>query len=194
MRRTLLAVLLAIVTLLFVSCDQVTNSEPKPLEFQTAPSEGLSTMIQETPSDFTWGYFQDNVQVNMTQGTDWSGEMVISGFKVEGGEVLNRTTTGPITTNADELSAGLSTEELFSGSEWFSGSKWIPASEWGPSKLWIPLMDRSLSKVENMAIGNTDLSEDQTMIVVYAKVAGDTDREVTTQPFGVIFDDTDIVH
>ena len=195
MRRSLsiIVLLLTIVPLVFLSCDTGTDAESdqEPLEFQTAPSDELSSMIQETPSDFTWGYFQNNVQVNMIPGIDWNGEVVLSAFQVQNGEVVNETTTEPVETTADELAAGLSTEEMFSGSSWIQGSDWVPTSTWMPSSTWIQQTEPLVyapSEIESIAQSQVDLSQNETMVVVYAHLAGESpEREQMTQPFGVIF-------
>lgn len=163
--------------------------EPGPLELSTAPSVELSQMISETPSDFTWEYFEDNMRVmGPTPYPYYSFRLVLSSFQVRNGEVVNRSTTNPVDANTDVLANGISTAELNLESGWLSGKTWVQGIRGSLVKKWFPGSKWSPSQIEDMAITNTDLAEGQTMVVVYAHVAGSPEREVTAQPFGVIFD------
>lgn len=165
------------------------STEPEPLEFSTAPTSELSHMIEETPSDFTWDYFEDNLNIRTIPGgmPYWDGEIIVSGFQVQNGDVVNRGSSEAASTNTDVLSEGISSEELFPGSKWMSGKTWVQGIRGSLVKKWFPGSKWSPSQIEDMAITQTDLAEDQTMVVVYTHVAGSTEREVRTQPFGIIF-------
>lgn len=187
MSRSLFTALLLVGILFFSSCDTTNEPPTLPVAFKTAPSDGLSTMIQETPSDFTWEFFNDNIEVSMNDEPQWSGEMVLSAFQVQNGEVVNRTTTDPVETTADELTDGLSTEELFSSSSWIPGLDWVPTSTWFPGLVYTPENSWSPSEIEEGVIAENNLDENETMIVVYAHLAGESpEREQTTRPFGVV--------
>ncbi|MDZ7720152.1 MAG: DUF5050 domain-containing protein [Balneolaceae bacterium] len=208
-RYKLTAFLLMIFTVLFFSCDETSQDadpEPETLDFATEPSEDLTQMVEVTPSDFTWDFFSNNLIVTLVPGPMWSGEIVLSSFQVENGEVVNRSTTPPVETSADELADGLTTEEMFPGlvyipgqewvtskqwqntETWPQASKWVKTEHWTPSDQWVPGSMWTPSEIEQIARNEVDLSENQTMVVVYPHLAENSDDfEVITQPYGIIF-------
>src|SRR6056297_1406673 len=105
-----------IFTFIFTSCDDTSQdpeTEVETLEFVIEPSDDLSFIVEDAPSDFTWEFYNNNIEVNLVPGSMWSGEIVLSSFQVENGEVVNRATSEPVETSASELADGLLTEELF---------------------------------------------------------------------------------
>ena len=177
---------LLVTGLLLAACDSGSETEPDPLEFTIEPSdELLSALIDETASDFTWAFFNDNVTVSMIPGSNWSGDLVLSAFQLQDGEVVHRTTTDPVSTTAEALSSGRSIEDLFPGSSWVPGSQWAPASNWIPGSSWIPGSHWSPSEIEDRAREAFDLAEGETVVVVYAHTPDDS-RTQTTQPFGIL--------
>jgi len=175
-----------------ISCDLITESEDngdetEQLEFSIEPSDDLSFIVDEAPEDFTWEFFNDNMLVNAVPGSMWSGNIVLTSFQIRNGEVVNENESSVVETNAEALSEGISTEELFSGSEWVPGAMWVPGSEWVPGDEWIPGMKWSPSEIQEIALNEVDLSENQTMVVVYAETDNSSDREDVTQPYGLIF-------
>lgn len=124
----------------------------------------------------------------------WSGEIVLSSFQVENGEVVNRARSDAIETSIDELAGGLSTkemwpetEELYEGSEWAPGAMWFPESKGGLGSHWSPDSGWSPAEIEANALSEFDLNENESLILVYARLADDsTEREQTTQPYGLI--------
>ena len=176
---------LLVTGLLLAACDLSSETEPDSLEFTTEPSDELSAMIDETPSDFTWAFFNDNVTVSMIPGSNWSGDLVLSAFQLQDGEVVHRTTTDPVSTTAEALSSGRSTEDLIPGSSWVPGPQWAPASNWIPGSSWIPGSNWSPSEIEDQAREAFDLAEGETVVVVYAHTPDDSQTQ-TTQPFGIL--------
>gem|GEM_PF-3360108 len=190
MRRSLLCIvfLLSMVPLVFMSCDTANEPPTLPVALKTTPSEELSSMVQDTPSDFTWDYFRDNVHIEGPSQTDFDKfDLVLSSFQVQNGEVVNRTSTEPIEVSADELSSGLVTEEI-PPSLWMPGKDWVSTSNWFPGLVYAPGNSWTPSEVEDRVIADKELVDNETMVVVYAQLAGDSpEREQTTQPFGIIF-------
>ncbi|WP_445666282.1 hypothetical protein [Fodinibius sp. AD559] len=196
MRRLIIILCTIIIAFSLISCDTGTGADPEPLEFQMAPSDGLSTMINETPSDFTWEYFQDNVHIGGPSQTDFSKfDVVLHGFQINNGEVVNRSMTEPVELSADELSSGLLTEEI-PPSLWMPGSEWVPSSDWRPKSTFIQTTDpiiialdpALIPEVEDMVLNNIDLGTDETMVVVYPSIIGEDGREMTVQVFGLVFE------
>lgn len=199
---------------IFFSCgDNSTapDTDPKPLEFTTGPSQELSQLIDTAPGDFTWDYFSDNLFVSILNGPEWSGEIVLSSFQIENGEVVNRSTTEPYETNSEELSSGLSTEEMFPGlvyapgQAWVTGKRWkqidqwrkikswLKTDHWTPSEQWVPSSNWAPSEIEEIVLTEFNLSENETMIIVYTHLADGQNppaipgvSEVLTQPYGII--------
>ncbi|NBC04377.1 MAG: hypothetical protein GVY20_11820, partial [Bacteroidetes bacterium] len=154
-----------------ISCDLITESEDngdetEQLEFSIEPSDDLSFIVDEAPEDFTWEFFNDNMLVNAVPGSMWSGNIVLTSFQIRNGEVVNENESSVVETNAEALSEGISTEELFSGSEWVPGAMWVPGSEWVPGDEWIPGMEWAPSEIQEIALNEVELSENQTMVVV----------------------------
>ncbi|MEF8796865.1 MAG: hypothetical protein V5A22_12325 [Salinivenus sp.] len=168
-----------------VSCDSGPEPEPTSVQFEAEPSDELSTLIQEAPSDFTWTAFNDKTLVRKLPGSDWSGDIVLSSFQVEDGEVVNRTSSEPVAF-PDSLNELLS-ESLLPGSkwipgeDWFSGSKWVPSTNWDPGSEWAP------SDVEDAALSEVDVGPGESLVVVYAQTAGTPpDGGQMTRPYGLV--------
>ena len=191
MRRLLQILFLSIVTLFLFSCDNGTGTEERAsLEYATGPSQDLDQIIEETPSDFTWDFYGDNIEVSMNSGPQWSGEIVLEAFQVEGGEVVNRLTTESVETSVDELADGLLTENMYPSTRWYPTTRWISTEEMYPSTRWYPTTRWSPSEIESQAMSQNDLNGNQSMVVVYARMADDSpDREQTSRPFGIIFEE-----
>lgn len=188
--RPVRTVLFLAVALLMVACDSSPTPEPGALEFSTEPSGELENIIEDTPSDFTWDFYNDNVAVSLQEGPDWDGELVLAGFQIQNGEVVHRTTTDPVDTNVEVLSGGASIGDLISGSSWMSGSDWVSVSNWRPSSSWSPGSSWSPSEIEEEALAEAEsmLEDNQTMVVVYAHRANESgDYGEVTRPFGLIF-------
>lgn len=182
--------LICIASFLLLTCGDDNSApvvDPEPLEFTTEPSSELSQLIETTPSDFTWDHFNSNITVSVVPGSMWSGEIVLSSFQVENGEVVSRVSSSPVETSISELADGPSTEELFQGSEWVPGAMWFPESQGNPASQWMPGSGLSPSEIEANALSEFDLNENESLIVVYARLADDSlEREQTTQPYGLI--------
>lgn len=186
---------MSITTLFLWSCTETTTGggeeELQPLDFTTTPSDELSNIVENSPSDFTWPFYNDNLTVGLDpEPESFEGEIVLSVFQVRNGEVTSRLTTDPVGTNLEELSSGLSTEEMYADELWYPGSlsvpttKWIPSTKWYPGSMWAP------SEIESIAMSENELSANQTMVVVYPKVEGDLpNRDQVTQPYGLIFEE-----
>jgi len=169
-----------------VSCDSGPEPEPTSVQFEAEPSDELSTLIQEAPSDFTWTAFNDKTLVRKVPGSDWSGDIVLSSFQVEDGEVVNRATSEPAAW-PDSLSNEQLAESLFSGSRWVPGDEWFPGSKWVPSSNWIPGSDWPPSDVEEAVLSAVDVGPGESLVVVYAQTAGTPpDGGQTTQPYGLV--------
>ncbi len=203
MRRSLfsIVVLLFIIPLVFISCEDTSAPDPgpAPVGLETAPSDGLENMINDTPSDFTWDYYQDNVRIEGPSQTDFSKfDLVLHSFQVNNGEVVNRGMTEPVEVSADELSSGLLTAEITLGPSLGAlGKDWVPSSDWKPKSTFIqttdPIiiaLDPALDKpeVEEMVLNNIDLGTDETMFVTYTSMIGEDGREMTIQVFGLVFE------
>lgn len=207
MPRLLQGLLLTLAALCVVSCDSEPVSQ-EPLDFAAEPTDELETMVQETPSDFTFGFLEDNVLLRLRSDRDWEGSLVLAGFQIANGDVVDRLTTAPVQTSDDELAGGLLTEDVFSA----SGAGWSTAKtaweidfnvideEWGgrrtrkaqPRGLWIPDQSWMPSEVEQAVMANTDLAPDETLYVLYVRLEDQsTETEQTTRPFGVILPQTD---
>ena len=161
-------------------------------------------MIQETPSDFTWSFFNDSIIVGLKSDANWSGKVVLSVFQVRDNTITNRITTDAVETNADELRNGISTEKMFPDSELFPASEWFMSARWKPDKIfnpgdiektitdWAPAYKWSLdsylspTKVESVTLDFKELTENEILIVVYTHLTGDTDRKQITRPFGLV--------
>lgn len=202
---------LSIVLLLFTTCDETSQdaeSEPETLEFSIEPTEDLSFMINEAPSDFTWEFFSDHLIVSSLAEAEWNDEIVLSSFQIENGELVNRSTANPYETNSEELSSGLSTEEMFPGlvyypgqtwvtgkrweqaDQWLKAEHWLKTDHWTPLEQWIPASGWKPTNIKDIALNEVDLSDNQSLLVVYAKLAeNSTGREIITQPYGLIFTD-----
>lgn len=96
--------------------------------------------------------------------------------QVQNGEIVNEISSEAVQTNADELAKGLLTEELFVGETWFPDEMWvsteemIPSTNWSPGEMWTP------TEMEDVAISQNELNEEQTLVVVYTHVPLDTGR------------------
>jgi len=176
---------LFVLVVALTACDSGPNGEPDALSFSTAPSSALTDVVQNTPSDFTWGLYNDNVTVQLESGTDWDGEIVLEAFQVQNGEVVNQVTTEPVA--ASDLAAGTSTEALYPDTRWIPGSQWVPGDQWAPTSQWIPGSQWAPATIEDEAQSQVDLNDDETMVVVFARAAAPDDREVTARPFGLVF-------
>jgi hypothetical protein len=61
------------------------------LDFTTAPSNELSDIIQNTPNDFTWEFYNDNLTLGLDpEPESFEGEIILSVFQVQNGEVTNQ--------------------------------------------------------------------------------------------------------
>ncbi|NGP88232.1 hypothetical protein [Fodinibius halophilus] len=192
MNKSILITFLLCSALLAGACsDSGTGAEDelKPLDFTTSPTSELSQIVNNTPSDFTWDFYNDNILLGLEPKPDsFEGEIVLSVFQVQNGEVTNRLTSDPVGTNLEELSAGLSTAEMYPDSPWFRGSEWandspiwVPSTQWYPGSMWAP------SEIENKALSQNDLSAGETLVVIYPHLPGESEREVLTQPYGIVF-------
>lgn len=203
MRRSLfsIVVLLFIIPLVFISCEDTSAPDPgpAPVGLETAPSDGLENMINDTPSDFTWDYYQDNVRIEGPSQTDFSKfDLVLHSFQVNNGEVVNRSMTEPVEVSADELSSGLVTGEITLGPSLGAlGKDWVPSSDWRAQSTFIQTTDPIIiqttepivyAEVEDMVLNNIDLGTDETMFVVYPSIMGEDGREMTVQVFGLVFE------
>jgi hypothetical protein len=189
--------------ILLFSCENGVDSESEPLEFASEPSDEMRTMFDETPSDFTWEFFRENILIRLQSEVDWEGEIVLSGFQLLNGEIVDRITTNSIETNDKELLTGLSTGNLlipaFTITDWgefrvkrnfMSNSlkeKWGETSAQHPIEIWEPGKQWSPSEIEGAILSEVDLGENEILFVVYAQLAGESpEREQTTQPFGLL--------
>lgn len=203
MRRIASATGLSLLIILLFSCDTGVESEPKPLEFASEPSNEMRIMIEETPSDFTWEFFKENILISLQSEIDWEGEIVLSGFQVQSGEATDRVTTTPLPTNAEQLENGLSTGDLelpeFTITDWAINVKRESLTnsfveKWGDNEvqnsvnLWEPEKKWSPSEIEEAILSEVELGEEnETLFVVYAQLAEDSpERQQTTRPFGVL--------
>lgn len=189
-----------------ISCDSSTDSEndiePETLEFVTESSDDLTQMIEDTPSDFTWEFFGKNILISLQSDNDWEGELVLAGFQVLNGEIVDRTSTDPFEANGQLLSNGVLTKEFqsvnFTITDWVERSKWKKMAnsfklKWknknvqGSLELWGPGNRYSPSEIEDAILAETDLQENESLFVVYTELASESpEREQTTQPFGLI--------
>jgi hypothetical protein len=208
MYRTYTQLFLLTLLLIIVSCDDTSqDTDPDTLKFSVESTEDLSFIINEAPGDYSWDYFSDNLSVSLVPGPMWSGEMVLSSLQVRNQEVVNRSSTPPVSVSIDELTSGLTSGELFPGliyvpgQEWTTGKRWMEASKWPQAKDWISLDEVQIvrewiperrwkpSKISEAAINEVQISDSQTLLVVYARLAAESaEREVTTKPYGIVFD------
>lgn len=191
MRRLLQILFLLVVTFLYTSCGDTgtATEEAIPHDFTTAPTAELSQIIENTPRDFTWGFYNDNIEITLHDDPKWNGGIVISGFQVKNGEVVNEITSEVIETNADELGNGISTADIYSESTWFPGERWISMeNNWIPSTTWFPGERWAPAEMQNVAMSRNDLAENETLVVVYAHVPVDSaKRKQETRPLGIVF-------
>ncbi len=178
------------VTLTSCSDDETDMNQTEAMDFTITPSTELAQVISNTPDDFTWNFYEDNLSIGLSpEPQSFDGEIVLSIFKVDDSEVTNRNTSQPSATNLEELSAGLSTEDMYPGSMWITGNEWLPGGDWTPSEVWYPGSMWSPSEIENIALTENNLANNETMIVVYPELAtGSNDREQVSQPYGIIFE------
>jgi len=213
MKKTMISIrssilLIILMAMALVSCDETSqDAGTEKLEFAMEPTENLSFMINETPSDFTWEFFSDNLTVHLESNPTWNGDIVFSSLQVERGDVINRSSTPPVSVSSEELSGGLSSGELFPGlvyipgQEWVMNKQWLHADQWPQAKQWISLEEASPveewntetkwkpAEIESAILSEIDLEENQTLLVVYARSAPDSqERDQLTQPYGIIFD------
>ncbi len=202
MRRSLFIALLSIGILFFSSCDTTNEPPTLPVAFKTEPSDEMRIMIEETPSDFTWEFFKQNILISLQSEVDWEGEIVLPGFQILSGEAADRVSTTPLPTNAEQLENGLSTGDLtlpeFIITDWAVNVKRKSLTKsfkekWGDKEvqssinLWEPEKKWSPSEIEEAILSEVDLGESETLFVVYAQLAEESpEREQTTQPFGIL--------
>ena len=175
-----------------LSCDS-SGPEGPPPEFSVSPTSELSGIVDNTPGDFTWDFYQNNLEVTWAPEADWNGELVLFTFQIQNGEVVNRATTTAASTeglDGDEATSGTlyppGTSPELPAREWIPGTNWIPGSQWIPWSQWSP------SEIEQVALDQVNLSSGQTMLVVYARAAGDVDSaDQQTQPYGIVFEQTE---
>lgn len=200
MQKSIFTLFFSLLILFFVSCDN-TSTEPETLEFVTEPSDDLTQMIEETPSDFTWEFFGTNIQMSLQSDNDWEGELVLSGFQIANDEIIDRITTNSYPANSEKLFDGILFSDLAVNFTFPSGwsdrlkwkalsdlnLKWENASIQGSLELWGP-QDRYLpSEIEEAILAEVDLGENERLFVVYTQLAGESpEREQTTRPFGLI--------
>jgi len=213
MKKTMISIrssilLIILMAMALVTCDETSqDAGPEKLEFAMKPTENLSFMINETPSDFTWEYFSNNLTVSLAPGPLWDGSIVLSSIQVIDGEVVNRSSTPSVSVTAEELSDGFLSKELFPGlvytpghewvinKQWMNSERWPHAEQWisleqaAPIKEWTPDTRWKPAEIESAVINEVDLEENQTLLVVFSSIAPDSpEREVLTQPYGIIFD------
>ena len=116
------------------------SQEADPIDFTIQPSAALDQIISNTPSDFTWGFYEDNLSIGLSpEPESFNGEVMMSAFELRNGNIMNSLSSQPVPTNLQELSAGLSTEDMYPGSMWIEGTDWLPSMlEWEPSEFGIP--------------------------------------------------------
>ena len=182
----------------FTSCsddDEDNNNvnEADPIDFTIQPSAELDQIVSNTPSDFTWGFYEDNLTIGLNpEPESFSGEVMMSAFELRNGNIMNSLSSQPVSTNLQELSAGLSTEDMYPGSMWIEGTDWLPSmQEWEVSEVWYPGSMWAPSEIKNIAMQENNLADNETMIVVYPELTSTSDREVVSQPYGIIFQSQD---
>jgi len=170
--------------------DDESVSSDQNMDFTTTPSTALQGIVSNTPGDFTWGFYEDNLTIGLEPLPEtFSGEIVLSAFRVSDGQVTNNSTSTPVATNLSELSNGISTEDMYPGSMWIEGTSWLPSmSEWEVSEVWYPGSMWAPSEIESIAMQENNLADNETMVVVYPELAaGSDDRVQVSQPYGIIF-------
>ncbi|GAA5522275.1 hypothetical protein LQ318_11010 [Aliifodinibius salicampi] len=197
MQKSIFTLFFSLLILFFVSCDN-TGTEPEPLEFVTEPSDDLTQMIEETPSDFTWEYFGPNIQISLQSDNDWEGELVLSGFQIANNEIIDRITTNSYPANSEMLSGdGILGSDLTIDFHVPGWGDWKVISDinlkWNNTKvqehieLWEVNESWSPSEIEDAILSEVDLEENETLFVVYAQLAGESpEREQTIRPFGLL--------
>lgn len=187
-RFAFLSFLLLAVAFGTVSCDSSLEPEPESVQFEAEPSDELSTLTQESPSDFTWTAFNDKMLVRKIPSSNWSGEVVLSAFQVENGEVINRVTSEPAAW-PDSLSNEQLAGSLIPGMRWIPGTDWVPGSQWVPGPQWVPGDSWAPSDVEDAALSEVDVGPEESLVVVYAQTAGaPPDGGQMTQPYGLVME------
>jgi hypothetical protein len=74
-------------------------------------------------------------------------------------------------------------------SKWPQAKDWISLDEVQIVREWIPERRWKPSKISEAAINEVQISDSQTLLVVYARLAAESaEREVTTKPYGIVFD------
>ena len=194
--------ILAALFLLTTACDQ-SAEEPKTLEFEVTPNDQLRTMVRETPSDFTWEYFGDNLTVSLSSEADWEGELVLSGFKIVNGEVVDRLSSQPHPSSDAELLNGLSSEEVFTtfvpGDPWAGSrarweaearspdAKWTSENARASIELWETSNRWPPSDMETAVQEEFESLGPDTLYVIYAQLAPEaSDRRQTSRPVGLL--------
>ena len=193
-----------IFTLITSSCDQDEQATPKPLEFEVTPNDQLRTMVQETPSDFTWEYFGDNMIISLRSEADWEGELVMSGFKIVRGEIVDRVNSESNNSNSAELLDGLSSEVVFrikegsivnwgiSNARWETeansfDANWSANTAQAPIELWTTPNSWSPSELESGVLNEFEALGPDTLYVVYARLAGENPKRTqTSRPMGLL--------
>ena len=74
------------------------------LEFETAPTDQLDQTIRDSPEDFTWDLYQNNIEILLTSGTQWSGNIQLSTFQIQNGEIVERDASDPVSNEAPHWS------------------------------------------------------------------------------------------
>ena len=166
------------------------ENQADPMDFTTTPSTALQGIISNTPSDFTWGFYEDNLTIGLEPLPEsFNGEIVLSAFRVSNGQVTNNSTSSPVATDLSELANGLSTEDMYPGSQWITENDWLPGNDWTPTDVWYPGSMWAPSEIESIAMAENTLADNETMVVVYPELAvGSDDRVQVSQPYGIIFE------
>lgn len=209
MQRLFFKTLFFTILILFATCDETSqDAEPKPLEFSVEPTEELSFMVDEAPSDFTWEFFEENILITLNTESNWEDELVLSGFQVLNEEVVDRFTSNSFSANSEELQDGLLTGNLFThpqtwtrpGVAWSTDKIWTQInnsieSKWKnkkfevPKELWKPGQSWAPSEIEEAVLAETIPVENESLFVVYVQLAEDSPKRTqTTKPFGLLME------
>ena len=113
----------------------VDGTRPLAVTLQEEVTEDLtvrpSTSLQNLgPSDFTWGYFEDQIIVTGTADTNVVAEL--RAVQVTAGDVADSAASALAVTTPEELEAGVP------GSDWIPSTNWVPGDEWFPGSSWDP--------------------------------------------------------
>lgn len=139
MRSIVATVVFAGVAFVAACGDSGTGPE-ETVTVQTAPTEQLATLIQEAPSEFTWGNFNTSMVFRSSDTIPEPMESELCAVAIEAGDVTGQVCSEQVTLTVQQLESGVTSEELLTdpSTDWIPGETWFPSDTWFPSEAFFP--------------------------------------------------------